>query len=59
MSSKKNRVFGLTFFLLSMSFYSAQAEIIVAEPVTQSKNHDTFVANNIAVGKVFDAVAER
>ncbi|MEX9841244.1 type III secretion system outer membrane ring subunit SctC [Providencia rettgeri] len=58
MSSKKNRVFGLTLFLLSMSFYSAQAEIIVAEPVTQSKNHDTFVANNIAVGKVFDAVAE-
>ncbi|MEX0422701.1 type III secretion system outer membrane ring subunit SctC [Providencia rettgeri] len=59
MGSKKNRVFGLTLFLLSMSFYSAQAEIIVAEPVTQSKNHDTFVANNIAVGKVFDAVAER
>ncbi|AWS49784.1 MULTISPECIES: type III secretion system outer membrane ring subunit SctC [Providencia] len=59
MSSKKNRVLGLTLFLLSMSFYSAQAEIIVAEPVTQSKNHDTFVANNIAVGKVFDAVAER
>ncbi|BBU98062.1 type III secretion system outer membrane ring subunit SctC [Providencia rettgeri] len=59
MSSKKNRVFGLTLFLLNMSFYSAQAEIIVAEPVTQSKNHDTFVANNIAVGKVFDAVAER
>lgn len=59
MSSKKNRVFGLTLFLLSMSFYSAQAEIIVAEPVTQSKNHDKFVANNIAVGKVFDAVAER
>lgn len=52
-------MFGLTLFLLSMSFYSAQAEIIVAEPVTQSKNHDTFVANNIAVGKVFDAVAER
>ncbi|QWQ18696.1 type III secretion system outer membrane ring subunit SctC [Providencia rettgeri] len=42
-----------------MNFYSAQAEFIVAEPVTQSKNHDTFVANNIAVGKVFDAVAER
>ncbi|MEQ4732667.1 type III secretion system outer membrane ring subunit SctC [Providencia rettgeri] len=59
MSSKKNRVFGLTLFLLSVNFYSAQAEIIVAEPVTQSKNHDTFVANNIAVGKVFDAVAER
>lgn len=59
MSSKKNRVLGLTLFLLSMSFYSAQAEIIVAEPVTQSENHDTFVANNIAVGKVFDAVAER
>ncbi|MBN6367517.1 MULTISPECIES: type III secretion system outer membrane ring subunit SctC [Providencia] len=59
MSSKKNRVLGLTLFLLSVNFYSAQAEIIVAEPVTQSKNHDTFVANNIAVGKVFDAVAER
>ncbi|ENU1226655.1 MULTISPECIES: type III secretion system outer membrane ring subunit SctC [Providencia] len=59
MNSKKNRVLGVTLFLLSMNFYSAQAEIIVAEPVTQSKNHDTFVANNIAVGKVFDAVAER
>ncbi len=50
---------GLTLFLLSMNYYSAQAEVIVAEPVTQSRNHDTFVANNIAVGKVFDAVAER
>lgn len=59
MSSKKNRVLGLTLFLLSVNYYSAQAEIIVAEPVTQSKNHDTFVANNIVVGKVFDAVAER
>ncbi|QPE17725.1 type III secretion system outer membrane ring subunit SctC [Providencia rettgeri] len=59
MSSKKNRVLGLTLFLLSMNYYSAQAEVIVAEPVTQSRNHDTFVANNIAVGKVFDAVAER
>ncbi|MGO2304734.1 MAG: type III secretion system outer membrane ring subunit SctC [Providencia sp.] len=59
MNSKKNRVLCLTLFLLSMNIYSAHAEIIVAEPVTQSKNHDTFVANNIAVGKVFDAVAER
>ncbi|MCD2526931.1 type III secretion system outer membrane ring subunit SctC [Providencia huaxiensis] len=59
MSSKKNRVLGLTLFLLSMNYYSAQAEVIVAEPVTQSRNHDTFVANNIVVGKVFDAVAER
>lgn len=59
MSSKKNRVLGLTLFLLSVNYYSAQAEIIVAERVTQSKNHDTFVANNIVVGKVFDAVAER
>ncbi|HBO23396.1 MAG TPA: EscC/YscC/HrcC family type III secretion system outer membrane ring protein [Providencia sp.] len=59
MNSKKNRVLCLTLFLLSMNIYSAHAEIIVAEPVTQSKNHDTFVANNIAIGKVFDAVAER
>lgn len=59
MSSKKNPVLFLTLFLLSINTYSAQAEMIVAEPVTQSKNHDTFVANNIAVGKVFDAVAER
>lgn len=59
MNSKKNRVLCLALLLLSMNICSAQAEIIVAEPVTQSKNHDTFVANNIAVGKVFDAVAER
>ena len=59
MNSKKNRVLCLTLFLLSVNIYSAHAEIIMAEPVTQSKNHDTFVANNIAVGKVFDAVAER
>ncbi|HHE6471042.1 TPA: type III secretion system outer membrane ring subunit SctC [Providencia rettgeri] len=59
MNSEKMRVLCLTLFLLSMNIKLAQAEIIVAEPVTQSKNHDTFVANNIVVGKVFDAVAER
>ena len=53
------RVLCLALFLLGMNIELAQAEIIVAEPVTQSKNHDTFVANNIVVGKVFDAVAER
>lgn len=59
MNSKKMRVLCLALFLLGMNIELAQAEIIVAEPVTQSKNHDTFVANNIVVGKVFDAVAER
>ncbi|WP_419210235.1 type III secretion system outer membrane ring subunit SctC [Providencia manganoxydans] len=59
MRSKKNGVFLLSFFLLGMNIISAQAEIITAEPVQQEISQETFVANNIAVGKVFDAIAER
>nr|ELR5134034.1 type III secretion system outer membrane ring subunit SctC [Providencia rettgeri] len=59
MSSNKRGVILLALLLLSMSGYSAQSEIFVAQPVAQEKNHDTFVANNIAVGKVFEAVAEQ
>ncbi|MBC8654874.1 EscC/YscC/HrcC family type III secretion system outer membrane ring protein, partial [Providencia vermicola] len=59
MSSNKRGVVLLALLLLSMSGYSAQSEVFVAQPVAQEKNHDTFVANNIAVGKVFEAVAEQ
>ncbi|MBP6122371.1 type III secretion system outer membrane ring subunit SctC [Providencia sp.] len=59
MSRKRNGVIFFTLLLLSTNIYTAQAEIIVAEPVAQEKSQDTFVANNIAVGKVFEAVADR
>lgn len=59
MSSKRNKVILFTLFLLSMNSFLAQAEMITAEPVKQEINQETFVANNIAVGKVFDAIAER
>lgn len=49
----------LSFFLLGMNSFSAQAEMITAEPVQQEISQETFVANNVAVGKVFDAIAER
>nr|WP_249324870.1 type III secretion system outer membrane ring subunit SctC [Enterobacter mori] len=41
-----------------MSNY-ALSQSITAQPVSQEKANDSFVANNIIVGKVFDAVAER
>lgn len=59
MNSKSNRVILFTLFLLGMNSFLAQAEMITAEPVKQEINQETFVANNIAVGKVFDAIAER
>lgn len=59
MRSKRNGMILLSFFLLGMNMISAQAEIITAEPVQQEISQETFVANNVAVGKVFDAIAER
>ena len=59
MNGKKNRAIFLALFLLSTNLYSAQSDIFIAEPMAQEKNHDTFVANNIAVGKVFEAVTEQ
>lgn len=59
MSSKRKGVMLFTLLLLSTYTYSAQSEVFIAQPVAQEKNHDTFVANNIAVGKVFEVVAEQ
>ncbi|MDV5227711.1 type III secretion system outer membrane ring subunit SctC [Providencia rettgeri] len=59
MRSKRNVVLLLSFFLLGMNSFSVQAEIFTAEPVQQEISQETFVANNIAVSKVFDAIAER
>ncbi|BBG60760.1 MULTISPECIES: type III secretion system outer membrane ring subunit SctC [Providencia] len=59
MNSKRYVAVVLSLFLLSVNMNTAQSEMMIAQPVTQEKNYDTFVANNIAVGKVFDAVAER
>ncbi len=59
MSSKRKGAILLTLFLLNFNVYAAQSEIFIAEPVAQEKNHETFVANNIAVAKVFEAVAEQ
>ncbi len=56
--SSKNRVLGLTLFLLSVNYYSRKQKLLWRS-LLHSQNHDTFVANNIVVGKVFDAVAER
>lgn len=59
MSSKRKGAILLILLLLNSNVYAAQSEIFVAEPVAHEKSHDTFVANNIAVGKVFEAVAEQ
>ncbi|WP_353243473.1 secretin N-terminal domain-containing protein [Providencia sp.] len=59
MSSKRKGAILLTLLLLGSNVYAAQSEIFIAEPVAQERNHETFVANNIAVGKVFEAVAEQ
>lgn len=59
MSSKRKGAILLTLLLLGTKGYTAQSEIFIAEPVAQEQNHNTFVANNIPVGKVFEAVAEQ
>ncbi|MTC48726.1 EscC/YscC/HrcC family type III secretion system outer membrane ring protein [Providencia alcalifaciens] len=59
MNSKKFTAVAISLFLLSVNINTAQSEMLIAEPVTQERSLDTFVANNIAVGKVFEAVAER
>ncbi|HDN2512175.1 TPA: type III secretion system outer membrane ring subunit SctC [Providencia rettgeri] len=59
MSNKRKGAVLLSLLLLSTNIHATQSDIIVAEPVMQNSTHDTFVANNIAVGKVFEAVAER
>ncbi|EPU3839649.1 type III secretion system outer membrane ring subunit SctC [Providencia stuartii] len=59
MSSKRGGVILLSLFLLSVDHSLAQTTVITAEPVKQEMGQETFVANNIAVGKVFDSIAER
>jgi len=59
MKSKRSGMILVSLLLLSVNVFSAQTEIIMAEPVQQEMNQETFVANNIMVGKVFDAIAER
>lgn len=59
MNSKKLMAIFISLFLLSVNINTAQSEMMIAEPVTKERSVDTFVANNIAVGKVFDAVAEQ
>ncbi|ELZ5940475.1 EscC/YscC/HrcC family type III secretion system outer membrane ring protein [Providencia stuartii] len=59
MKSKRRGMILISLLLLSVNVFSAQTEIIMAEPVQQEMNQETFVANNIMVGKVFDAIAER
>lgn len=59
MNSKKLIAAFISLFLLSVNINTAQSEMMIAAPVTQERSADTFVANNIAVGKVFDAVAEQ
>lgn len=58
MSSKRGGVILLSLFLLSVDHSLAQTTVITAEPVKQEMGQETFVANNIAVGKVFDSIAE-
>ncbi|ARZ02146.1 type III secretion system outer membrane ring subunit SctC [Yersinia ruckeri] len=38
---------------------SASGEIMIATPVAQEKSLDSFVANNVPIAKVFDAVSSR
>ncbi|MHA0902025.1 type III secretion system outer membrane ring subunit SctC [Enterobacter ludwigii] len=59
MSVKHRKAFCLSLILFTgMSGY-AFSQSITAQPVSQEKANDSFVANNIIIGKVFDAVAER
>ncbi|EKT60888.1 type III secretion system outer membrane ring subunit SctC [Providencia sneebia] len=59
MKYKFNVIILFYFFTISINCYSQTNEFLVAEPIQQDINHNTFIANNIMVGKVFDAISER
>lgn len=59
MKVKSKGVFYFMLLLLAGNISYLKAEEITAMPVGQEKVNDSFVANNIVVSKVFDAVAER
>ncbi|WP_145932182.1 type III secretion system outer membrane ring subunit SctC [Yersinia bercovieri] len=46
-------------FLLAGNISSLNANVVTATPVDQESLNDSFVASNVRVGKLFDAVAER
>lgn len=59
MRVKSKGVLYFALLLLACNISYLKAEEITAMPVGQEKASDSFVANNIVVSKVFDAVAER
>lgn len=59
MKVKFRGVIYFSLFLLAGNMSHLNAEVITALPVGQEKVNDSFVANNVMVGKLFDAVAER
>jgi type III secretion protein C len=59
MKVKYRKVICFSLFLLLGNMRHLNAEVITALPVGQEKINDSFVANNVMVGKLFDAVAER
>ncbi|QHB33884.1 EscC/YscC/HrcC family type III secretion system outer membrane ring protein [Yersinia canariae] len=59
MKVKCRGVICFSLFLLASNISYLNAEVMTAQPVEQEKVNDSFVANNVMVGKLFDAVAER
>ncbi|MBF1996214.1 type III secretion system outer membrane ring subunit SctC [Serratia symbiotica] len=58
---KANRRSVMWFFLLALvvNINNTGAEMLASLPVEQEKINDSFVANNIMVGKLFDVLSER
>lgn len=58
---KSNRRSVIWFFLLALvvNINNTGAEMLASLPVEQEKINDSFVANNIMVGKLFDVLSER
>lgn len=59
MKVKYRGVIYFSLLLLAGNMCQVNAEVITALPVGQENVNDSFVANNVMVGKLFDAVAER
>ncbi|HDL6511378.1 TPA: type III secretion system outer membrane ring subunit SctC [Yersinia enterocolitica] len=59
MKVKYRGVIYFSLLLLAGHMSQVNAEVITALPVGQENVNDSFVANNVMVGKLFDAVAER
>ena len=59
MKVKYKGVIYFSLLLLAGNMSHVNAEVITALPVGQEKVNDSFVANNVMLGKLFAAVAER